>query len=142
MRRLFVLLAVSALIAACGDDDDGTDSATTTTTEQPTEVTVDDSQTTTAPTTAPAPDAVPIDLTVRGGALVGEPTRVQVPVGESGIITVDADSEIEIHFHGYDLFAEAGPGSPGVIDFEASIPGVFEVEIEGSGVLLAEIEVS
>ena len=44
--------------------------------------------------------------------------------------------------HGYDVFGEVAPGAPAVLTFEANIPGVWEVELEGLGQLLVELEVS
>ena len=37
--------------------------------------------------------------------------------------------------HGYDLLAEVSPDEPAVIVFRANAPGVFEVELEGAGLL-------
>ena len=42
----------------------------------------------------------------------------------------------------YDIFVDLEPGSTGVIEFVADIPGIFELELESSGVLLADLEVA
>jgi len=55
---------------------------------------------------------------------------------------VTADVVDEVHVHGYDLFADVAPGAPATINFVADIPGVWEVELEGAGALLVELEVS
>ena len=48
----------------------------------------------------------------------------------------------EAHLHGYDLSAELQPGVPATLTFTASIPGIFELELEDDGTLIAEIEVA
>ena len=57
-------------------------------------------------------------------------------------VTVTGDVTDEVHVHGYDLFAPIAPGQPATIRFDADIPGVFEVELEGSHVLILELEIS
>ena len=44
--------------------------------------------------------------------------------------------------HGYDLTAPVTPTEPSDLEFSADIPGVFEVELEESGVKLADLEVA
>ncbi len=70
------------------------------------------------------------------------PGRVRVPLGEMVVLTVTADVADEVHLHGYDHFADVAPGQPAVLRFEASIPGVFEAELEGSRLELVLIEVA
>ena len=55
---------------------------------------------------------------------------------------VEADVSDEVHVHGYDLLAEVSPDEPAVIVFRANAPGVFEVELEGAGLLLLELTVT
>ena len=55
--------------------------------------------------------------------------------------SVTADVADEVHFHGYDLYGDVAPGQPAIIKVEALIPGVFEVELEGSRLELVLIEV-
>ena len=45
-----------------------------------------------------------------------------------------------MHVHGYDLYIE--PEDPATLEFDALIPGRFEVELEQSGQLLIELTVS
>ena len=61
--------------------------------------------------------------------------------GDSVRILVDADVSDEVHLHGYDLMADVTPDEPARIDFVANAPGVFEVELEGAGKLLFELEI-
>jgi hypothetical protein len=82
-----------------------------------------------------------IEIRVTGSTVVGG-GKVAIPLGEEATIRVVSDAADEAHLHGYDLYADLEPGVPAEIVFAASIPGVFELELEGSGLLLAEIEVS
>jgi len=133
-RLLACALAVGLAsgAASCRDDGDGR-TATTASAAEATEG---------APTTTTAPAGIRIERTVTGGALEGEAGRASVPVGEEVTIVVSADEADEVHVHGYDLFADVAPDQPAEITFPADIPGVFEVELEGSGLLVVELEVS
>ena len=81
-----------------------------------------------------------IDVSVANGEAKG-PGRVKVAMGDLIVLTVRADVADEVHFHGYDVFGDVAPGLPAVLKVEALIPGVFEVELEGSRLELVVIEV-
>ncbi len=87
-----------------------------------------------------------IPITLSGGEVTiggaDASTRVEVPLGSVVALQVTSDVADEVHLHGYDFFADVAPGEIGMLVFEASIPGLFEAELEGSGTLLAEIQVS
>jgi hypothetical protein len=55
---------------------------------------------------------------------------------------VRSDVSDHVHLHGYDLMSDVSPSSPGRIDFRATIPGRFEVELEDRGVPIADITVT
>ena len=82
-----------------------------------------------------------IDVTVADGEVTG-PGQAEVTQGQPVRITVTADVSDEVHLHGYDLHADVTPDEPGVIAFTADAAGVFEVELEGAGLLLFELTVS
>ncbi|MGI9609609.1 MAG: hypothetical protein ACR2NL_04875 [Acidimicrobiia bacterium] len=84
---------------------------------------------------------IEIQVTVHGAMVHTQEERVSVPLGATVVLTVESDRAENVHVHGYDLFADVSPDSPAVIRFEASIPGIFEVELEGSHDLLVEIQV-
>lgn len=95
-----------------------------------------------APTTTAAPvEPGLVEIQVTGSTVVGG-GKVAIPLGEEATIRVVADTADEAHLHGYDLSADLEPGVAAEIVFVASIPGVFELELEEAGLLLAEIEVS
>ena len=61
--------------------------------------------------------------------------------GRDVVITVTSDVADEVHVHGYDLMADVAPGAPATIRFTADAPGRFEIELENTGVQIAELEV-
>ncbi len=94
------------------------------------------------PPAAPQPDtARVIALTVTTGSVSGETDRVVVELGSEVRIEVTADVADEVHLHGYDLTVDTVPGRPVSVEFTADIPGVFEVELHGSGLLLTRLQV-
>ncbi len=52
-----------------------------------------------------------------------------------------ADVTDEVHVHGYDYYLDLTPGVAVELAFVADIPGIFEIELEGSGLLLFELVV-
>lgn len=149
-----VAVALMVLISACSsgetvettspaitDDITTSETATTTTTVAATTTEVVEETTTT--TTAPPvePEFMAIDVVFEGGSVAGE-SRITVPLGEDVVVTVESDVVDHVHLHGYDIFADVAPGAPGTIEFTADIPGIFEVELEDSGVRLVELEVT
>ena len=80
-------------------------------------------------------------ITVRDGKPVGGVQRLTVAKGEEVRIRVESDVADEIHLHGYDLAAEVEAGEDAEIEFEATVAGRFEIELEESGVPIAELEV-
>ena len=47
----------------------------------------------------------------------------------------------EIHVHGYNLKGDAAPGKPASFSFKATITGRFEIEYEGPGKQIGELQV-
>ena len=90
--------------------------------------------------TADAVQTVVVDVV--GGAPVGGVRRVEVDLGSVVALMVTSDIAEEVHVHGYDILRAVSEGNPAHFAFTASIPGVFEVEFEGSGRLLIQLEIS
>ena len=143
MRRTGVmLLAVTLVLPACGNDDtdsgDATSSTSTTTTttsattEKPVEVPED---------TARSATGTVFDVTFAGGEVTGG-GRQEVGLGDTVTIRVTSDVTDRIHLHGYDLQADVPAGETAELTFDATIPGVFEVELEDAGIPLLELEIS
>jgi hypothetical protein len=156
MKPTSLLIVASLLIALAGCSSDASVTTTgevtsTTTLESTTATTVPETTSTTiaattteAPettTTSVAPDLLEIDIRYLSGAVEGG-GRIEVPLGESVVIRIDSDVADEGHLHGYDIFVDVEPGTIGTIEFVADIPGIFELELEDSGVLLADLEIA
>ena len=86
-------------------------------------------------------DTTQIAVTVAGGKATGDTGRVPVALGSRVRLTVTADVTDEIHVHGYDLHEDTATGTPATLEFVADQPGVFEVELEESRVLLTRLQV-
>ena len=94
-----------------------------------------------APSAPQTDDAQVIALAVAAGSVSGETDRVVVALGSAVRIEVTADVADEVHVHGYDLAVDTVPGQPVTVAFTADIPGVFEVELENSKLLLTRLQV-
>lgn len=75
-----------------------------------------------------------------GGELVGGVRREAIGLGDTIVISIVGELDDDIHVHGYDLYLR--PAETDTLEFEALIPGRFEIELEQSGKLLMEITVS
>jgi hypothetical protein len=135
--RLAVVVVLVAVIGltGCGDDEDPT--------VTPPETTVASSPTTGAPraTTTTATAGRTVEYAYRGGQVEGGEGRVTVDLGEQVTIRVVSDVAEEVHVHTYDRKVDLQPDVAGEITFTADIPGVHEVELEGSHVRLFSLEV-
>lgn len=151
-KRSLLLLAAALALAACSGGDaapDTTTLPTSTLTAPTTSVGSEDtttsappttSTTTTTTTTTVAAVPVTIDVAYADGDVEG-PTRPEVAVGTIVRLLVTSDIEDEVHLHGYNITADVAPDTAALIEFLADTPGIYEVELEGEGVLLVEIEV-
>ena len=83
-----------------------------------------------------------VTVEVVGGAPVGGHQRVEVDLGSVVALMVTSDTTEEVHVHSYDILRAVSDGHPAHFAFTAEIPGVFEVELEGSGRLLLQLEIS
>ena len=139
--------AVAALafvtVAACGDG------GSERTASPPTATT---SVSSSAPSSRPTPSGTDspaaqqadstFDIAVAGGQATGDTGRLKVAVGDKVSIRVTSDASDEVHLHGYDEVAAVAPAQPAELLFEATIPGVFAIELENSGLALASLQVS
>ena len=92
---------------------------------------------------APAPDAPnTINVAFASGQVTGDTGRVQVPLGENVTINLTSDVADEAHLHGYDVSEPIPAGGTATLTFTASIPGVFELELEELGEQLLSLQVS
>lgn len=146
-RALIVVALTTAVIAAgCGGSDGSqSNGSTDSTTVETTTPTVTEPVTTTAPTTSPKPKPKPkpttITISVVDGVPQGGIARPSVKKNDRVVLIVRSDTADEVHLHGYDISRPVAAGGRARLPFVAKIPGRFEVELEESGVQIAELTV-
>lgn len=96
-----------------------------------------------APDTAPPTPAEPKPprIETKRGKPIGGVVRITAKKDDIVRFTVVSDIAEEVHVHGYDLIENVGPGAPARFRFDATLEGIFEVELEQSGELIAELRV-
>lgn len=142
-------LALTLALAStgCGGDTGTSQSATTTSlTVAPTTPTAIGSDGAGPTTEEPADtsdvfDGTVVEVDVAGGHVATADSRVVVPLNGAVRLIVTSDIADEVHIHGVDEHVELPVGQTVTHDFVASIPGVFEVELEEVGELLFSLEV-
>jgi hypothetical protein len=136
-----VVAAVLFLLLRPGDDDASTSPPPppppTTPATVPTEPTEPP-----PPPPPPRPTVIRVPIAVRGGTPVGGIRRVTVARNRDVLLIVRADVSDHVHLHGYNVMRDVGPGAPARLQFRATIPGRFEVELEDAGLQIADITVN
>jgi hypothetical protein len=128
-------LGLAAVLTGCAGTDEPVPAGSSTSSSSSA------SASTSAVPSAPAAAGQRIEVTVTGGQVTGDTGRVPVPAGEHVTLVVTSDAADELHVHGYDLGADLAPGTPATVEFDATIPGVFEVELHDAGTLLLSLQV-
>jgi hypothetical protein len=127
-----VLAVVLFLVLRPDDDDDGE--------ANPTPATETTATTTEEPTTEPAgPQRIAVRFA--NERVVGGVKSVAIDRDSEVVLLVRSDVADHVHVHGYDLFADVGPGQPTRIRFQAGTPGRFDVELEDRAAPLVVLEV-
>jgi len=134
-------LIVSLFVALRSNDDEDGSPATTATAATTVQTATEAPPPTEAPPATTAAGPVELSYTVVGGLPEGGIARDTVDLDSNVVVTVTSDVADEVHLHGYDLSADVAPGAPATIRFEADAPGRFELELENTGVQIAELEV-
>jgi heme/copper-type cytochrome/quinol oxidase subunit 2 len=98
-------------------------------------------ETTTEETTTAEAERRELRVTVRDAKPVGGVQHLTVRQGEEVKVRVASDVADEIHLHGYDLTVDVAAGGEAEIEFDATIVGRFEIELEERGTPIGELEV-
>ncbi len=128
------VLAVAFVALRPGDDEGAT---TPRPSDAPVATSPAPSPETTTETTEPAPEPEP-------AAPLLEPDgtqEIRVGRGETVRFRVRSPQDDEIHVHGYDLTKEVPGGETVTMRFPADIEGIFEIELEQSGMALGQLRV-
>jgi hypothetical protein len=133
-----VLVLAFVLLSPGGDEDEST--ATTPTVTVAATPPGEPQKTTTAVRPPPAPAFETIR--VRAGKPVGGVRTITVSKGDRARIQVTSpDTSDEIHLHVYDIARDLKAGSRVRFSFQADLEGIFEIELEGSGVKIGRLVV-
>ena len=155
---LAVLLIVFVVLR--GNDDNGSPSSSSAqqttaassgadpTTSDPSSGSTSTSTSTSTPTastgstsTATTPEPAVQTVRVVNGQPAGGIKTISYTKGDQVRLKVVSDTADEIHVHGYDLMKDVTAGGSVEFDFEATIEGRFEVELENAGTQIAMLEV-
>lgn len=148
MSRSTTPSAIAVLVAGvlastgCGSDEPTTSAAPTTApTTAPSSAPPATDPSTPEPVVTPD-DAQIVAITVAGGEVTGDTDRVGVPQGTTVRLTVTSDVADEIHVHGFDLTQALSPGQASQLEFVTDRPGIFEVELHDSRLVLTRLQIS
>jgi hypothetical protein len=81
-------------------------------------------------------------IVVRDGEPVGGVQTLEYSAGEDIRFRVSSDAAEEIHVHGYDIAKDVPAGGTIELDFPADLEGIYEIELEGLGVQVAELRIN
>ena len=123
--------------ASTGADSTASDPASGSTSTATSTTTASTGSTSTATTPEPAVQTV----RVVNGQPAGGIKTISYTKGDQIRLKVQSDTADEIHVHGYDLKKDVTAGGSVEFDFEATIEGRFEVELENAGTQIAMLEV-
>jgi heme/copper-type cytochrome/quinol oxidase subunit 2 len=136
LRRAGAVLAVCVGLAACaGTDPD--EAASGTSSSAASSPASSGASSSSAPATA---SGQTVEVGFSGGQVTGG-GRIPVHLGTAVTLQVTSDVADEVHVHGYDLMADVSPDAPATITLDATVPGVFEVELEDLGRELLTLQV-
>jgi hypothetical protein len=90
---------------------------------------------------SPEPGVRVIEAAIEDSRVRTSSPRVDVTLGETLRLVITADTDDELHVHGYDLRMPIAKGRASTLEFVADIPGVFEVELEEAGLEIIELRV-
>lgn len=83
-----------------------------------------------------------ITVVDNNGEVLDGPQRLKVELNSVVALRVTSDVEEQVHIHGYDILRRIGNNIATHFAFNATLAGVYEVELEGSSSLLLQLTVS
>jgi len=136
-------LALAALAGCSGGSSaaDATSAPASSTAATTTPTTPATPATTSAAPTSSAAEGQLVAITVADGRVQGPKGRVKVAKGSTVTLRVTSDVADEIHLHGYDKSVDVAKGGTAQLTFAATLPGVFEVELESRGLQLTQLQI-
>lgn len=135
------LLALGLVLPGCAGTDPADDAESSPITTERSGSTAEET-TESEDSSAPVEQAgTALEVQVAGGQVTGDTGRVPVPLGDPVTVTITSDAPDEAHLHGYDVLVDLVPGQPADLTFDATIPGVFELELHDAGTVLLTLQV-
>jgi hypothetical protein len=134
-----VIAVVAAIVLGTAGDDEQesaqqqTTPAQTSTPEAASTATPEATETAT-PTPTPTPEPVPV-------LQPGSEQTLRFKEGETVRFKVRSPTADHVHVHGYNLFKDVPANKTVTMSFKATITGIFEIELEDSRQLLAQLRV-
>jgi hypothetical protein len=127
------VIAVVAVILLAGGGDETEPASNSASTPSPTATATADgtAEATATPTPKPKPPLLQ----------EGDEKALTFEEGETVRFRVRSDVDEEIHVHGYNITKAVPAGETVNVAFKADITGIFEIEMHGSGALLAQLKV-
>jgi hypothetical protein len=137
-KLVLALLVVAAAVAlaACGSSDESTTASGDTTGS------VAESGKAAPEAEKPAGKEDVPTIVVENGEPVGGVQELEFSAGEEIRFRVSSDAAEEIHVHGYDIAKDVPAGGTVEFDFPAELEGIYEAELEGLGVQIAELRIN
>ena len=129
------IIAVVAVIVLSGggDETDKVADATATPTATPSATASGTAEATATPTPKPKPKPPLLRA--------GSERTLSFDQGDTVRFRVRHGDAEEVHVHGYDIKKDLAANETANVSFEASIPGIFEIELEHSGTPLGRLKV-
>jgi heme/copper-type cytochrome/quinol oxidase subunit 2 len=138
VATLVVLVVAFIVVSPGGDDSDKTSAPTTAV--GPPALTATGAES--APTPAPPPAPTFETIQVKAGQPVGGIKTITVNKGDQARIQVSSpDTTDEIHLHGYDLMRDLKAGGRVRFSFKAKDDGIYEIVLVGSGTQIGKLVV-
>ena len=134
IAAVIAIAAVIVLTAGGGSDEQEASGTTAGQTATPSATATADDGTPT-PTPTPTPEPKPPLLQA------GKVTKLRVEEGETVRFRARSAQAEEIHVHGYDRYVDLPAGETVTESFKATITGIFEIELHGSGEQIGELRV-
>jgi hypothetical protein len=128
-----IAIVAVVLLAGGGDETDPASNSASTTSPTATATADGTAEATATPTPTPKPKPPLLQA--------GKERALTFEEGETVRFRVRHDEPEEVHVHGYDVAKELPAGETVTVSFKADITGIFEIELEHSHVLLAQLKV-
>ncbi len=127
------IIAVVAVIVLSGGGDETDKAAEATATPTPSATAAGTAEATATPTPTPKPKPPLLQA--------GKEPTLSFDQGDTVRFRVRHGDAEEVHIHGYDISKELAANETADVSFKATIPGIFEIELEHSGTPLGRLKV-